>query len=63
MTAVPAPTDTPADADALRDDIAANLVPAINDNLADLGAIDGRRRSRPAPWRDRSAPAPSPPIV
>jgi hypothetical protein len=36
MMAVPAPADTPADADALRDDIAANLVPAINDNFADL---------------------------
>ena len=38
MTAVPVPADTPADADALRDDIATNVIPAINNNLADLQA-------------------------
>jgi hypothetical protein len=38
MTAIAAPTDSPADADALRDDIAAVMVPAINNNLADLQA-------------------------
>jgi len=36
MTAIAAPTDAPADADALRDDIAATMVPAINNNFADL---------------------------
>lgn len=38
MTAIAAPTDTPASADALRDDIAAVMVPAINNNFADLQA-------------------------
>ena len=38
MTAVPVPADTPADADALRDDIATNIIPAINNNLADVQA-------------------------
>ena len=38
MTAVPVPADTPADADALRDDIATNVIPAINNNLADVQA-------------------------
>jgi hypothetical protein len=38
MTAIAAPTDTPASADALRDDLAAVMVPAINNNLADLQA-------------------------
>jgi hypothetical protein len=36
MTQIAAPTDSPATADALRDDIAANLVPAVNNNFADL---------------------------
>lgn len=38
LTAVPAPADTPATADALRDDIATNLIPAINNNFADVQA-------------------------
>lgn len=38
LTAVPVPADTPATADALRDDIATNVIPAINNNLADLQA-------------------------
>ena len=38
MTAVPVPAEPPADADALRDDIATNIVPAINNNLADMQA-------------------------
>jgi hypothetical protein len=38
MTAVAAPTDSPASPDALRDDLAANLVPAVNNNLAYLQA-------------------------
>lgn len=38
MTAIAAPTDTPASADALRDDIATNMIPAINNNFADLQA-------------------------
>ena len=38
LTAVPVPADTPADADALRDDIATNVIPAINNNLADVQA-------------------------
>jgi len=35
--AIPLPTDTPASADALRDDIATNIIPAIRDNFADVG--------------------------
>lgn len=38
MTAIAAPTDSPASADALRDDLAAVTIPAINDNFADLQA-------------------------
>jgi hypothetical protein len=38
MTPVTAPTDSPASPDVLRDDLAANLVPAVNNNLADLQA-------------------------
>ena len=38
MTAIVAPADTPATADVLRDDLAANLVPAVNNNFADLQA-------------------------
>lgn len=34
--ALPDPADTPADADALRDDLVANLIPAIRNNFADL---------------------------
>jgi hypothetical protein len=36
MTAIANPTDTPASADALRDDLVAVLIPALNNNLADL---------------------------
>lgn len=32
------PTNSPADADALRDDIVANLLPAVRNNVADLAA-------------------------
>lgn len=32
------PTDTPATADALRDDLVANLLPALRNNIADLTA-------------------------
>jgi hypothetical protein len=48
MVAVPVPADTPADADALRDDIATNIVPAkqprhvqakVNLNLAALRSV------------------------
>lgn len=38
IAAIPLPADTPASADALRDDIAANVVPAIRDAIADLAA-------------------------
>jgi hypothetical protein len=38
LTAVPVPADTPATVDALRDDIATNLIPAINNNFADVQA-------------------------
>ena len=38
IAAIAAPTDTPASADALRDDIAAVMVPALNNNFADLAA-------------------------
>jgi hypothetical protein len=48
--AVPVPVDAPPDADALRDDIAANLVPAINDNLADL---QEKVNGMPAALQDR----------
>jgi hypothetical protein len=36
VSAVPVPTDTPASADALRDDIATNLIPVINENFSEL---------------------------
>lgn len=38
LQAIPDPTDSPASADALRDDIVANVLPAIRNNLADLAA-------------------------
>ena len=38
MTAIAAPTDSPASADALRDDLTAVMIPAINNNFADLQA-------------------------
>lgn len=38
IQAMPNPTDTPATADALRDDIVANLLPPIRNNVADLAA-------------------------
>lgn len=38
MVAVPNPTDTPASADALRDDLVANVITIINANFADLQA-------------------------
>lgn len=38
VAAIAAPTDAPATADALRDDIAAVMVPALNNNFADLTA-------------------------
>lgn len=39
LQAIPDPTDTPATADALRDDIVANGLPAIRNNFADLAAM------------------------
>lgn len=38
MTAITDPADTPADADALRDDLVTNTIPSIENNLADLQA-------------------------
>ncbi|HLO41017.1 MAG TPA: hypothetical protein VK176_08340 [Phycisphaerales bacterium] len=38
LAAIPNPGDSPATADALRDDLVANALPAIRNNLADLGA-------------------------
>lgn len=38
LAALPNPTDSPATADALRDDIVANLLPPIRNNFADLTA-------------------------
>jgi hypothetical protein len=38
LQALPDPTDTPASADALRDDLVANLIPALRNNFADLAA-------------------------
>lgn len=38
LQALPDPADTPATADALRDDLVANLIPALRNNYADLGA-------------------------
>ena len=35
MTVLAVPTGSPAIADALRDDLAANLVPAVNNNFAE----------------------------
>lgn len=40
LQACPDPADTPASADALRDDIVANLMPALRNNFADLAASD-----------------------
>jgi hypothetical protein len=37
LVAMPNPTDTPASADALRDDIVAVLLPSIRDNVLELG--------------------------
>lgn len=36
LEAIPDPADTPADADALREDIVTNVLPAIRNNFADL---------------------------
>lgn len=38
LVALSDPADTPASADALRDDLVANLIPELRDNLADLAA-------------------------
>lgn len=38
LQAMPDPADAPASADALRDDIVANLLPPLRNNIADLGA-------------------------
>jgi hypothetical protein len=38
IAAMPNPTDTPASADALRDDIVANLLPPIRNNFADVAS-------------------------
>jgi uncharacterized phage infection (PIP) family protein YhgE len=38
LQALPDPADTPADADALRDDLVTNLIPALRNNYADLAA-------------------------
>ena len=38
LEALPNPTDTPASADALRDDLVAVLIPALRNNFADLAA-------------------------
>lgn len=38
IAAIPDPADTPASADALRDDIVANTLPAVRNAIADLAA-------------------------
>lgn len=38
IAAIPDPADTPADADTLRDDLVANVIPALRDAIADLAA-------------------------
>lgn len=38
VQALPDPADAPASADALRDDLVANLIPALRNNTADLAA-------------------------
>lgn len=38
LQAIPSPTDTPASADALRDDLVANALPAVRNNFADVAA-------------------------
>lgn len=38
VQALPDPADAPADADALREDLVANLIPALRNNIADLTA-------------------------
>jgi len=45
LAAVPNPTDTPASADALRDDLVATLIPPIRDNFADLASKVNELRS------------------
>lgn len=46
LQAIPDPADTPLTADALRDDIAANILPAIRNDLADLTAKVNEMRSK-----------------
>lgn len=38
VQAMPSPADAPATADALRDDLVANFIPAVRNNIADLTA-------------------------
>lgn len=38
LAALPDPTDAPADADALRDDLVANVLPVLRDHIASLNA-------------------------
>lgn len=38
IEAIPDPADTPATSDALRDDIVANVLPALRNDIADLAA-------------------------
>lgn len=38
LQALPDPADAPATVDALRDDLVANLIPALRNDLADLAA-------------------------
>ena len=50
MTAVPVPADTPADADALRDDIATNIVPARSETFPLTRRIRWRHSSQSCPY-------------
>ena len=44
LEAIPDPADTPASVDALRDDIVANTLPALRNDLADLAdQVNGLR--------------------
>jgi hypothetical protein len=45
LQALPDPADAPATADALRDDLVANLIPALRNDLADLAAKVNALRS------------------
>jgi len=46
LAAIPDPADTPTDADALRDDLVANVLPKIRDALSSIAAKENTTRAR-----------------